>query len=225
MRLLSCLALATAVMSLTAVPQARAQEDAAYMVTYLEVVPSAKGPAATVLKQLADASRKEDGALRFEVFQRIAPSSQFLILEVWKDKAAMDAHGQGAPAKVYREKMTPIALAPIDDRVSLATSVAPNPPVKGAIVAATHVDVAPPNRDKTVVLLKAYADAVRKTPGNLRFDVLQQTARTNHFTTVEVWKDQKAADAHELTAATKDYRKDVGAMLGALYDQRWYKAL
>jgi len=219
------LAFASAMISLTAMPAAYAQDDAAYMVTYLEVVPSAKGPAATILKQLADASRKEAGVMRFEVLQRSNPSSQFLILEVWKDKAAMEAHGNGAAAKTYREKMTPISLAPIDDRTSLAISVAPNPPVKGAVVGATHVDVAPPNRDKTVVLLKAYADAVRKTPGNLRFDVLQQTARTNHFTTVEVWKDQKSADAHEVAAATKDYRKEVGAMLGALYDQRWYKAL
>jgi quinol monooxygenase YgiN len=219
------LALASAMMSLTVLPAARAQDDAAYMVTYLEVVPSAKGPAATILKQLADASRKENGALRFEVLQRTNPSNQFLVLEVWKDKAAMDAHAGAAAAKAYREKMQPLSLAPIDDRTSLATSVAPNPPVKGSVVAATHVDVAPPNRDKTVVLLKAFADTVRKTPGNLRYDVLQQTARTNHFTVVEVWKDQKSADAHDLAAATKDYRKEVGAMLGALYDQRWYKAL
>src|SRR5204862_7615618 len=136
-----------------------------------------------------------------------------------------EAHGGGAAVKDYRAKMEPIALAPIDDRTSLATSVAPSSLPAGAVIAATHVDVAPPNRDKTVVLLKAYSDAVRKTAGNLRFDVLQQTARTNHFTTVEVWKDQKSADAHEVAPATKDYRKEVGAMLGALYDQRWYKAL
>src|SRR5437763_4769146 len=109
------LAFATAVMSLAAMPAARAQDDAAYMVTYLEVVPSAKGPAATLLKQLADASRKESGVMRFEVFQRTTPSNQFLILEVWKDKAAMEAHGSGAAAKIYREKMQPNALAPIDD--------------------------------------------------------------------------------------------------------------
>jgi quinol monooxygenase YgiN len=211
--------------SLAAIPAARAQDDSAYMVTYLEVVPSAKGPAGTILKQLADASRKESGVMRFEVLQRTNPSNQFLILEVWKDKAALEAHAGGGAAKTYREKMQPISLAPIDDRTSIATAVAPNPPVRGAVVAATHVDVAPPNRDKTVVLLKAFSDTVRKTPGNLRYDVLQQTARTNHFTVVEVWKDQKAADAHELAAATKDYRKEVGAMLGALYDQRWYKAL
>jgi quinol monooxygenase YgiN len=218
------LALAAATMSFAA--PAGAQEDpTAYMVTYIEVVPSAKAQGATIIKQLAEASRKEGGVTRFEVFERTAPPGQFLILEVWKDKAAMEAHGNGAAAKDYKAKMQPILLAPIDDRSSLATSVAPATLAPGAVIAATHVDVAPPNRDKTVVLLKSFSDTVRKSAGNQRYDVLQQTARTNHFTVVEVWKDQAAADAHELAAHTKEYRKDVGAMLGALYDQRWYKAM
>ena len=220
------LALAAAMMSVATTSPAGAQEDpTAYMVTYIEVVPTAKNQGATIIKALAEASRKEAGVTRFEVFERTAPAGQFLILEVWKDKTAMEAHGNGAGAKDYRAKMQPILLAPIDDRTSIATSVAPATLAPGAVIAATHVDVAPPNRDKTVVLLKAFADTVRKSPGNARYDVLQQTARTNHFTVVEVWKDQAAADGHELAAHTKEYRKDVGAMLGALYDQRWYKAM
>ena len=218
------LALAAAMTSI-AVPPASAQDDpTAYMVTYIEVVPTAKSQGGATIKALADASRKEAGVTRFEIFERTAPPGQFLILEVWKDKAAMEAHGNGTAAKDYRAKMAPILLAPIDDRTSVATSVASATLAPGAVIAATHVDVAPPNRDKTVVLLKAFADTVRKSPGNQRYDVLQQTARTNHFTVVEVWKDQAAADAHELATHTKQYRKDVGALLGALYDQRWYKA-
>ena len=219
------LALAVAMTSIAVLPASAQDDPTAYMVTYIEVVPTAKSQGGAIIKALADASRKEAGVTRFEIFERTAPAGQFLILEVWKDKAAMEVHGNGAAAKDYRTKMEPILLAPIDDRTSIATSVAPATLAPGAVIAATHVDVAPPNRDKTVVLLKAFADAVRKSPGNQRYDVLQQTARTNHFTVVEVWKDQAAADAHELTVHTKQYRKDVGALLGALYDQRWYKAL
>ncbi len=40
-----------------------------------------------------------------------------------------------------------------------------------------------------------------------------------------MWKDQKAEDAHEIEAATKDYRAKVQPMLGAHYDRRWYKSL
>lgn len=224
MRAFIPLALAAAMLPIATAPAGAQDDPTAYMVTYIELVPSAKAQGTTILKALADASRKEAGATRFEVFERTAPAGQFLVLEVWKDKAAMEAHGNGAAAKDYRAKMQPILLAPIDDRTSIATSVAPATLAPGAVIAATHVDVPPPSRDKTVVLLKGFADAVRKSAGNMRYDVLQQTARTNHFTVVEVWKDQAAADAHELAAHTKAYRGEVGPMLGALYDQRWYKA-
>ena len=36
---------------------------------------------------------------------------------------------------------------------------------------------------------------------------------------IEVWRDQKAADAHEIGAHTKDFRKVLGSATGALYDQ------
>jgi len=40
-----------------------------------------------------------------------------------------------------------------------------------------------------------------------------------------VWRNQKAVDAHEIGTHTKDFRKVLGSATGALYDQRWYKAL
>jgi len=87
------------------------------------------------------------------------------------------------------------------------------------------VDVAPPNKDAGIALLKSVAGPARKEPGNLAFDALQQTARSNHFEVVEIWADQKAEDAHENSAATKEYRTKVQPLLGAHYDRRWYKSL
>ena len=220
------LMLATAMMSVAAIQPAPAQDDAtAYLVTYIDALAASTKQSAALLKQLADASRKEPGNLRFEVLQRTVPSNQFLVLEAWKDKAAMDAHMAAAATKQLREKLQPLLLAPIDDRTSIATSVSPMQAARGAIYVATHVDVAPPNREKTIGVLKPFADVTRKDAGSVRFDVLQQTARTNHFTVVEVWKDQKSSDAHELTAHGKAYRADLAPMLGALYDQRFYKPL
>jgi quinol monooxygenase YgiN len=54
---------------------------------------------------------------------------------------------------------------------------------------------------------------------------VHQKGRTNHFTVVEVWKDQKSNDAHELAAHTREFRGQLTPITGALYDQRWYKAL
>ena len=100
------------------------------------------------------------------------------------------------------------------------------PPFRAApTVAISHVDVVPPEKDDGVAALKALADPTRKDNGNLRFDVYQQKTRPNHFTVIEVWRNQKAVDAHEIGTHTKDFRKVLGSATGALYDQRWYKAL
>ena len=63
-------------LSVATTSPAGAQEDpTAYMVTYIEVVPAAKNQGATIIKALAEASRKEAGVTRFEVFERTAPAS------------------------------------------------------------------------------------------------------------------------------------------------------
>jgi quinol monooxygenase YgiN len=223
--------LAIALLPLLATPPARAQDDpTVFLVSYIEVAPASKGNAATLLRQLRDASRKDEGLIRFEVLQRTTPSNQFAVLEIWKDQQALDAHAAAAHSKQFRDKVQPMLMAPIDDRLCVTTTVDPMQAARarattGAVYLVTHVDVGPPNRDKTVVGLKALAEASRKDAGNLRFDVVHQKARTNHFTMIEVWKDQKSDDAHEHAAHTKDFRAFLTPLTGALYDQRWHKAL
>jgi quinol monooxygenase YgiN len=227
MRLLSPIVLAMTIMPLALAPQASAQEDTTgHMVTYVEVAPAAKAQAATLLKELAAASKQDAGLLRFEILERTAPSNQFVIIEAWKDEAALTAHAATAHAKQFREKMQPHLIAPIDDRLSVVTTVSPIAAATGAgLYVVTHVDVGPPNRDKIIVALKALSEPTRKDKGNIRYDVLQQKTRTNHFTVVEAWTDQAANDAHEIAAHTKEFRGALGPLTGALYDQRWYKPL
>ena len=57
-------------------------------VTYLEVMPSAKADAVKLIKEVAAASRKEPGNLRYEVLQRMDRDNQFAILEAWNDPDA-----------------------------------------------------------------------------------------------------------------------------------------
>jgi len=227
MRLLSPIMLAMTIMPLALTPQASAQEDStSHMITYIEVVPAAKAQAATLLKELAAASKQDASLLRFEILERTTPSNQFLIVEGWKDEAALTAHAGSAHAKQFRDKMQPHLMAPIDDRLSIVTTASPIAAAAGAgLYVVTHVDVAPPNRDKIIVALKALADPTRMYKYNFRYDVLQQKNRTNHFTVVEAWTDQAADDAHEIAAHTKEFRATLGPLTGALYDQRWHKPL
>jgi quinol monooxygenase YgiN len=219
------------VLPVATAPMARAQDatnPTVYVVSYIDAATAAKGQVVTLLRQLADASRKEPNVMRFEVLQRISPSNQFVILEVWKDKPALDAHAAAAPAKQFSDKLQPLLVAPRDDRFHAALAVGPVDATRaaGTLYAVTHVDVNPPGKDEEDAALKTFAAAGRKDPGNMRFDTMvQQKGRGNHYAIIEVWKDQKSVDAHEIAAHTKAYRTSLGPLAGALYDQRWYKAL
>ena len=215
---------------LAAAPVAMAQTPpagTAYVVTYIEVAPSAQADAADLLKAVAAASRKEGGNARYDVLQRIDRENQFAILEAWTDLKAAEAHLAGAAVKQFKEKLKPLQISFYDERPSNGIAVAPAAAEAGkdAIYAVTHVDVTPPNKDECVVMLKKLADDARKEPGSIQFEAWQQNNRGNHFTVTEIWKSRAAVDGHIATAATKEFREKLGPMSGALYDERLYKNL
>ena len=95
----------------------------------------------------------------------------------------------------------------------------------GGVHVVTHVDVPPPSKDDCIALLKQLTENSRKDPGVLRFDVLQQDSRPNHFTVVEAWRDRKSHDAHIMAEHTREFRRKLTPMSGALYDERVYDAI
>ena len=152
--------LAPALLWFAAAPIAHAQnagDPTVYVVRYIEVMPGAQDQAAGLIKKLADTSREEAGAVRFDVLQRAAPANQFATFENWKDQASLDAHGAAAH-KQFLAAAQPLLIAPVDDRLCVAIDTAPPPAGgEGAIYAITHVDVAPPNREAGIALLKGVA--------------------------------------------------------------------
>jgi quinol monooxygenase YgiN len=184
-------------MMITAAPAgAQAPTDPNYYsVTYLEVTPASEGEAVNLIKQVAAASRKEPGNLRFDVLQRVDRKNQFAILEAWSDQKAISVTAGAAPAG------------------------------KGAVYVITHVDVTPNFKDATIDMLKAFAEGTRKEPGAERYEVLQQNNRANHFTVTEIWKDQAALTNHTVTGPAKEFREKLGPMSGALYDDRRYSSI
>jgi len=217
------------------IPQASAQAPATpppiegpiYAVTYVEVMPTSRADALTALKRYREGARKEDGNLRCEVVSRIGQPHQFVILEVWKDQKAFEASGKSAGTMQMREKVQAIRNAPTDQRVHVPISVGPVPPgpAGDAVYVVTHVDVIPPRKDDGLAAVKQLGEDSRKAEGNVRFEVVQQTNRANHFTVVEIWKDAKAVDAHSMAEATRQFRDKLGPMSGALYDERMYRAV
>jgi quinol monooxygenase YgiN len=209
-------------------PGAQAPADGTtYVVTYIEVAPSAQGGAADLLKAVAAASRKEAGNERYDVLQRIDRENQFAILEAWTDLKTAEAHVGGAALKQFKDKIKPLEISWHDERPSNGIAVAPASAEAGkdAVYAITHVDVTPPNKDACIEMLKKLADDARKEPSALQFEAWQQNNRGNHFTVTEIWKNRAAVDGHVVTASTKDFREKLGPMSGALYDERLYKSL
>jgi quinol monooxygenase YgiN len=211
-------------------PAAMAQaaaERTSYVVTYIEVVPSAGHEAAGLLKEVAAASRKEAGNQRYDILQRIDRENQFVILEAWTDAKAAEVHAGASALNEFKDKLKPLQAGFYDERPSVGVAVAPAPtPVsEGTIYVVTHVDVAPPRKDDCIGLLNKLVEDARKEPNAERIEAWQQTNRTNHFTVTEMWKNRAAQDAHIAAASTREFREKLGPMSGALYDERLYKSL
>ena len=187
---------------------------------------AARRPAS--LRQLATASRKDEGNTRFEVLQRTAPSNQFAIVAIWKDQKAYDAHAAAAHTKEFREKIKPHLISAIDDRMHTGMEIAGG---RGEERARRDLrgDTCRRAAAEEGRLHRRAQDAGRGQPqgsaASVRFEVFQQGNRPNHFSVVEVWKSQSAYDAHITAAHTKKFRDQLTPMTGALYDERLYRAI
>jgi len=206
---------------------AHAQDSGVYVVTYVDVMPSSVAAGATLVKQYRDASRKEDGSVRVEALQEIGRPNRLAIVEVWKDKPARDAHVAAASTVQFRDKLKPIANAPYDERINSGLYIGPaqGQSAKDAVHVLTHVDVVPTSKDACMALLKDMRTDTPKDAGYVRYDVLQQPNRPNHFTVAETWSGAEGLDGHAMAPHTRAFREKLAPMAGALYDERFYKAL
>ena len=208
-------------------PAAYAQNNALYLVTYVEAAPDAATPASALLKKYSDANSHEDGNLRTEVLQELERPNRFAIVETWRDKAALDAHEQSAATAEFHDKMKAIQAAPYDERITseIYAEHSKNESLAGALYVVTHVDVIPAGKDDCMAALKAMSVDTAADTGNISYEVLQQANRGNHFSVLEVWANRKALDDHAVAAHTRAFRAKLVPIAGALYDERIYKAL
>jgi len=202
-------------------------DTALYAVSYVDVMPSARAAMAAALKQYRDASRKEDGYVRLELLEQIGRPGHFAVVETWKDQKAFDAHGMAAPLKQFRDALQPIRLSGYDQRPYKILTVASASAAGNdqAIHVVAHVDTVGGPQADAPGLLNRLAEASRKEQGCLRFDVLQNTTRMNHFTVIAIWQNQQALDAHDAAPHTKQYREVLQPISGSPLDERVYKAV
>ena len=88
------------------------------VVTHVDVPPPRKDETEVWLKRVAEESRKDEGNLRYDVFQQTAPrTNHFTIFEVWKDRNAFDSHEMKSHTRQFREALAPMLGAPYDERL------------------------------------------------------------------------------------------------------------
>jgi len=73
--------------------------------------------AADILRKLAEASRKEEGNLRFDVLQHAMRANHFTVIEEWQTTKAIETHAAAAHTKEYRNSLGLIAGSPLDERL------------------------------------------------------------------------------------------------------------
>jgi len=228
MRLFLGLILGLAIIAATPLGQsAHAQGNAIFLATYVDVMPNSVDQAERLLDRYREASRRDEGNLRFQVLQEISRPNRFAIVEAWRDKAALDGHVAADHTRAFRDRLKEIQNSPYDERVNNllysgqdATENRPN-----AVYVVTHVDVVPPAKDQCMAMLKDMSADTAKDAGNVGYLVLQQANRGNHFTVFEKWRGMKAAEAHAMADHTRAFREKLVPIAGALYDERFYKAL
>lgn len=94
-----------------------------------------------------------------------------------------------------------------------------------SVYVVTHVDVTPNYTADTTKALHEFAAESKKDPGVVRFEVLQQDSRANHYTMVEVWQTRPAFEAHSAAEHTKRFREKLQPMLGSPFDERLHEIL
>jgi quinol monooxygenase YgiN len=196
-----------------------------YAVTYFEVTPPGARKAAALLRQFADATRKAGGNTELTVLHEIGRPGRFALVEAWKDKAALDAHGTAM--KALGDKLQAIFVGPFDARqfVPLAVGAPTTEAPAGAIYVLTHVDVFPQGKDEVAAMVKQLAEDSHKDGGSLRFDTLIWDGHLNHFHLIEAWTDRKALEAHQAEDHTKAFRAELQPFEGAFYDERLYEVV
>lgn len=217
---------ATAAPAAAPAPVAGAPSGPAYSITYFDVAPRSVRKAAALLRQFAAATRKEDGNTELTVLHELNRPGHFAIVEAWRDKAALAAHG--AAMKALGDKLQPIFTAPFSARPFLPLSVAApadDAKLAGAVWVLTHIDVFPAGKDEVAGMVKQLVDDSRKEPGALRFDAIVWDGHTNHFHLIEAWADRKSRDAHVTADHTRAFRAKLVPFEGGFYDERLYEVV
>jgi quinol monooxygenase YgiN len=90
---------------------------AIFVLTHVDVFPAGKDEVATLVKTLAEDSRKDAGVRRFDAVVWDGHPNHFHLIAVWSDRHAHEAHVLADHTRQFRAKATPFEGAFYDERL------------------------------------------------------------------------------------------------------------
>src|SRR5258708_35346169 len=96
-----------------------------YLMTYIEVIPSANARAIAMLKEYRDASRKEPGANYVDIYQEEGQSHRFILDEIWQSRGMAADHSKAAAMAGPAPKIPPHRPRPLAPRVPPGPTLPP----------------------------------------------------------------------------------------------------
>ncbi len=87
-----------------------------FALTHVDIVPTEKDKGVSLVKEMAEQSRSDPGNIRFEVLTQNSRPNHMTVIELWKDKHAIDAHSATAAKKKFRETLSPMSGSLYDER-------------------------------------------------------------------------------------------------------------
>jgi quinol monooxygenase YgiN len=95
-----------------------AGSGAVYMQLHLDVFPPGLTPALAAVKQVAEAARKGEGNLRYDVVQSVKINvSHMTLFGAWQSRKAFDDYEMSAYGRRFRDAIGPLLGSPYDDRL------------------------------------------------------------------------------------------------------------
>ena len=99
-------------------PAKQAGGDTVYMQLHLDVFPPGIAATLAAAKAVAEAARKGEGNLRYDVVGSVKPpQSHSTLIAAWESRKAFDAYENSAYARQFRDVVGPLLGSPFDDRL------------------------------------------------------------------------------------------------------------
>jgi quinol monooxygenase YgiN len=88
-----------------------------YVLTHVDVAPERSADSVRFLNAIAQASRRDEGNLAFEIIQQANRPNHFTFIEVWSGMKSLQAHATASHTVEFRNQLQPVEGALYDERL------------------------------------------------------------------------------------------------------------